>query len=63
VFEIRKEFIMAIRTTNMNHGDQPTKEQLKEIEAAAKRPVKFSEDAPELTEKELSEFRQANTEC
>lgn len=54
---------MAIRTTNMNHGDQPTKEQLKEIEAAAKRPVKFSEDAPELTEKELSEFRQANTEC
>ena len=22
-----------------------------------------SEDAPELTEKELSEFRQANTEC
>ena len=54
---------MAIRTTNINHGDQPTKEQLKEIEAAAKRPVKFSEDAPELTEKELSEFRQANTEC
>ncbi|MBE5829243.1 MAG: hypothetical protein E7305_07250 [Butyrivibrio sp.] len=53
---------MAIKTTNMNPGDQPTKEQLREIEAAAKRPVKFTEDAPKLTEKELSEFRPANPE-
>ena len=49
--------------TTLSPGNQPTKEQLKEIEAAAKRPVKYTEDAPELTEKELSEFRPANTEC
>ena len=37
-------------------GDRPTPEMLKEVEEAAKRPIKFTEDAPELTKEELSEF-------
>ena len=51
---------MATVTMKMNHGDQPTKDQLEEINAASKRPVKFTDDAPELTDKELAEFRLAN---
>ena len=37
-------------------GDQPTPEMLKEVEEAAKRPIKFTEDAPKLSKEELSEF-------
>lgn len=51
---------MATVTMKMNHGDQPTKDQLEEINAASKRPVKFTDDAPELTDEELAEFRPAN---
>ncbi|MBQ3797356.1 MAG: BrnA antitoxin family protein [Butyrivibrio sp.] len=51
---------MATVTMKMNPGDQPTKEQLEEINAASKRSVKFTEDAPELTDEELAEFRPAN---
>ena len=53
---------MAIKTMTLNPGDQPSKEELEEIKAAAKRPVKYSKDAPKLTQKELSEFRPANPE-
>jgi uncharacterized protein (DUF4415 family) len=41
-------------------GDQPTKEQLKEIKAASKRPITYTADAPELTDDELKEFRPAD---
>lgn len=51
---------MATITMTLNPGDQPTKEQLEEIQAASKRPVKFTEDAPELSDEELSEFRPVN---
>ena len=51
---------MATITMTLNPGDQPTKEQLEEIQAASKRPVKFTKDAPELSDEELSEFRPVN---
>ena len=51
---------MATVTMKMNPGDQPSNEQLEEINAASKRPVRFTEDAPELTDEELAEFRPAN---
>ena len=37
-------------------GDKLTSEQLKRIRAAAKRPIVFDEDCPELTDAELAEF-------
>lgn len=36
---------------------KPTQEQLLMLEAAAKEPITYSEDCPELTESELAEFK------
>jgi uncharacterized protein (DUF4415 family) len=43
-------------------GQKPTKEQIKEIRLAEKRPVTYTDDAPRLTGKELSEFKKLNAE-
>ena len=51
---------MATVTMTLNPGAQPTKEQLEEIQAASKRPIVFTDDAPKLTEEELAEFKPAN---
>lgn len=37
------------RTFTIKEGQTPTKEQLEEVKAAAKREVQFDEDAPELS--------------
>ncbi len=37
------------RTFTIKDGQMPTKEQLDEVKAAAKREVQFDEDAPELS--------------
>lgn len=37
------------RTFTIKDGQVPTEEQLDEVRAAAKRPVQFDEDAPELS--------------
>lgn len=37
-------------------GQQPTAEQVREIEEASKRPIVFDEDCPELTAAQLQEF-------
>jgi hypothetical protein len=42
--------------SKLRAGARPTKAQLQRIRAAAKYPVVFDEDCPELTEKELAEF-------
>ena len=52
--------MMATVTMTLNPGNQPTKEQLAEIQAASKKNIVFTEDAPELTDAELEEFRPAN---
>ncbi len=52
---------MATVTMTLNPGDQPTNEQIKEIQAASKKPIKYTEDAPKLTDKELAEFKPVNS--
>ncbi len=51
---------MATVTMTLNPGDQPTNAQLEEIKAASQKPVRFTDDAPELTNNELAEFKPAN---
>ena len=43
-------------------GQKPTKAQIQEIWAAEKKPIIYTVDAPRLTDKELSEFKQINAE-
>ncbi len=48
---------MQMEKRTIQIGDQPTPEMLREIEEAAKRPIRYTEDAPELSEEKLEEFR------
>ena len=41
----------------LEEGQKPTKEQLEEVEAAAKREIQFDEDAPELSPAMIKAFR------
>ena len=43
-------------------GQKPTKAQIKEIRAAEKRAIVYTDDAPRLTVEELAEFKQINAE-
>ena len=43
-------------------GQKPTKAQIREIRAAEKRTIVYTDDAPQLTKKELTEFKQINAE-
>ncbi len=45
------------RTFTIKDGQMPTKEQLDEVKAAAKREVKFDEDSPELSPAMLKAFQ------
>ena len=51
---------MATVTMTLNPGDKPNKKQVQEIQEASQKSIVFSDDAPELTDKELSEFKPAN---
>ncbi|MCL2319468.1 MAG: BrnA antitoxin family protein [Treponema sp.] len=43
-------------------GQKPTKAQIAEIRAAAKKPIVYTDDAPKLSARELAEFKQINAE-
>ena len=43
-------------------GQKPTKAQIKEIRAAEKKPIVYTDIAPQLTDKELLEFKKVNAE-
>lgn len=45
------------RTFTIKDGQTPTKEQLEEVKAAAKREVQFDEDAPELSPAMVKAFQ------
>jgi uncharacterized protein (DUF4415 family) len=47
---------MAIITSTVKAGQKPTKEQLKEIRRAAKKPIRYTGDCPESTPEALAEF-------
>ncbi len=51
-------FIM-IRTVTLDRNQKPTKEQIRQIEEAAKREIVFDEDSPELTPAMEKAFRLA----
>ena len=51
---------MAMVTSRLKDGSAPSEEVLARIKEAAKYPVTFDEDCPELTEKELREFQPVN---
>lgn len=40
----------------LDSGDRLTNEQMQEIQDASQKPIEFTDDAPELTDKELTEF-------
>ena len=43
-------------------GQKPTKEQIREIKAAEKNAIVYTDDAPKLTPVELAEFKQINAD-
>jgi uncharacterized protein (DUF4415 family) len=43
-------------------GQKPTIAQIEEIRMAARRPITYTDDAPQLTKEELSEFKKINAE-
>ena len=45
------------RTFTIKDGQTPTKEQLEEVKAAAKREIQFDEDAPELSPALMKAFQ------
>jgi len=47
---------MAMTTITVRAGQKPTKEQKKEIRAAARAPIVFTPDCPESTPEALAEF-------
>lgn len=48
-----------IRTVTLDRNQKPTKEQIRQIEEAAKREIVFDEDSPELTPAMEKAFRLA----
>ncbi len=46
-----------IKTYVLKKGQKPTKEMLEQIAEAAKRPITFDEDCPELTEDQIAEVK------
>ena len=47
---------MGMTTITVKAGQKPTKEQIKEIKAAAKAPIKYTLDSPKSTPAALAEF-------
>ncbi len=46
-----------IRTYILKKGQKPTEEMLRQVAEAAKRPITFDEDCPELTDDQIAEFK------
>ena len=49
-----------IVTYTITKDQKPTPEQIARIRAAAKRPIVYDEDCPEMTEEQLRQFRRVN---
>ena len=48
--------LMGITKSTVRVGQKPTKEQLKQIRAIAKKPINYTDDCPESTPEALAEF-------
>lgn len=51
---------MATVRYELKTGTKPTKEQIRQIEEAAKRLITYDDDAPKLTPEQLTQFRKAD---
>lgn len=51
---------MALVTSRLKAGSIPSDEVLARIKEAARYPITFDEDCPELTDEQLSEFKPVN---
>lgn len=49
-----------IVTYTLKRGQKPTPEQIAEIREAAKHPITFDEDCPEMTAEQLKQFRRVD---
>lgn len=58
----KKDAIMAIVTSRLKAGSTPSDEVVARMKEAARYPVTFDEDCPELTDAQLSEFKPVNPE-
>ena len=47
-------------TYTITKNQKPTPEQIARIREAAKRPIAYDEDCPEMTEEQLKQFRRVN---
>ena len=47
---------MGITKSTVQVGQKPTKEQLKQIQEIAKKPIHYTEDCPKSTPEALAEF-------
>jgi len=45
---------------SITKNQKPTPEQIAEIREAAKRPIVFDEDCPEMTEEQLKQFKRVH---
>lgn len=54
---------MAMVTYELKPGAKPTSEQLTRIREAARQPISFDDDCPEMTAEQLARFRPANPEA
>jgi hypothetical protein len=52
---------MAMIYSTLRAGDQPTAEDLEQIEQATHFPITFTADAPQLTDQQLAEFKPVST--
>ena len=57
---MKRGFIMVKET--LKTGQKPTKAQIKEVYAAEKMPITYTTDAPQLSKKELAEFKKVNAD-
>ena len=51
---------MGIKRMRLEEGQQLTPEQIRRVREAAKRPITFDEDNPELTDEQLAGFRRVH---
>ena len=51
---------MAIISSAIKVGQKPPEDVIRRVKEAAKHPIIYTEDCPELTDEQLAEFRSAN---
>ena len=59
----KKGTYTMIITYSITENQKPTPEQIQRIKEAAKRPVVYDDDCPEISDEQLSRFRKVTSFC